>query len=84
MDELIINDNDIKKQLKALKIDTASGPDNMIPRVLIEIQNEIVQPLSKIFSFSLQYSDLPADWRDALVIPIFKKGSKREAGTIDL
>ena len=52
----------------------------MIPRVLIEIQNEIVQPLSKIFSFSLQYSDLPADWRDALVIPIFKKGSKREAG----
>ena len=80
MDELIINDNDIKKQLKALKRDTASGPDNMIPRVLIEIQNEIVQPLSKIFSFSLQYSDLPADWRDALVIPIFKKGSKREAG----
>ena len=77
MNKVEITDEDVKKQPSALRQDKASGPDNMIARVLLEIRDEILRPLSKIFECSVQESKLP---RDALVIPIFKKGSKKEAG----
>ena len=77
MNKVEITDEDVKKQLSALRQDKATGPDNMIARVLLEIRDEILRPLSKIFECSVQESKLP---REALVIPIFKKGSKKEAG----
>ena len=79
MPEINITQEKIMDKLKLLKPDRAAGPDKMIPRILIEVKAEIVSPLHKIFNVSLHEGRLPDDWKDADVIPIFKKGSKKEA-----
>ena len=43
----------------------ACGPDD-IP----------VEPITKLFTMSLQSEFLPSDWRQANVTPVFKRGNK--------
>ena len=63
-----------------LKKDSAPGPDGIPNRVIVETINEMAFPLSILFSRSMEQSKIPEDWRDAVVTPIFKKGSKSEPG----
>ena len=48
--------------------------------MLSECADQLAVPLFKIFSKSLQDSTLPMDWKQSRITPIFKKGSKKEAG----
>ncbi|XP_073532281.1 general transcription factor IIH subunit 3 isoform X2 [Phyllobates terribilis] len=56
------------------------GPDELHPRVLKEIIEEILEPLSIIFENSWRTGEVPEDWRRANVVPIFKKGKKVDPG----
>lgn len=66
----------ISKLLSQLKPDKAPGPDNITARVLKELHKEIAPILTTIFQISLTQGKLPKQWKEANVIPIFKKGSK--------
>ena len=68
--ELILN------KLKKIKINKSPGPDQIHPRVLNEISNEICTPLQIIFQVSLETKTLPDQWKHAQVAAIFKKGAK--------
>ena len=47
----------------------------MIPaRVMKECASSVASPLAEIFRRSLQTDDVPADWKDANISPVFKKG----------
>jgi hypothetical protein len=48
--------------------------------MLKELVDEIAPALVIIFQRSLQYGEVPEDWKTANVTPIFKKGSKAERG----
>jgi hypothetical protein len=74
MDDIIISEEGVKKLLKNLNPNKASGPDGISPHVLKELAEEIAPILTTLFQSSLSTGDLPADWKDALVTPIFKKG----------
>ena len=50
------------------------GPDEIHPRVLRELAEEIAEPLSIIYQRSLLTGEVPEDWRLANVTPIYKKG----------
>ena len=80
MEELLIDENDVKIKLNKLKIDKSPGPDTLHPRILYEVRDEIAYPLSIIFNESLQKSKLPEEWKTADVIALHKKGSKIEMG----
>jgi len=67
---------DVIKKIRNLKTDGAAGPDGFGPRVLQELQQEIAPALAAIFTKSMEEGVVPADWRDANVTPIFKKGAK--------
>ena len=69
----------IAKKLQNLKPDKAAGPDNIFPRILIECQYELLTPLYLLFKESLKTGKIPQQWKDATVVAIFKKGSKRLA-----
>ena len=43
-------------------------------------REELLEPLSIIFNLSLTSGIVPADWKHAIVTPIFKKGTKGEPG----
>ncbi|XP_009955258.1 PREDICTED: bromodomain adjacent to zinc finger domain protein 2B-like [Leptosomus discolor] len=56
------------------------GPDGINPRVLQELADIIVGPLSIIFQWPWESGEVPVDWKLANVVPVFKKGKKEEPG----
>jgi len=45
-------------------------------RVLFEVRNEIVAPLTRLFKLSIETATLPHDWRISEITVINKNGSK--------
>ena len=73
---------DVVKKLHQLKPDKSPGIDQVHPYVLKECSEEMAVPLLKIFRKSLEEDRIPEDWKMARVSPIFKKGSKNQAGQL--
>ena len=61
-----------------LKLDSgkSSGPDGLHPRILSALAEKIAEPLSVLFSMPLNQSKCPRDWKDAIISPVFKTGSR--------
>ena len=62
-----------------LKKFKSTGPDKVYPRVLKECKEIISEPLASVFRKSLDTGEVPLMWRQANVVPIFKKGDKTVA-----
>ena len=75
-----IKDEDIAKCIDKLKIQKTPGPDQISPRVVKKLKNEIIEPLKIIFNKALTTGQAPEKWKLANVTPIFKKkGMKKMA-----
>ena len=68
----------VLKKLQKLKPNKSPGVDNIYPVVLKHTAASIAQPLSHIFQESLNKNEIPSDWRNANVTPIYKKGPKHQ------
>ena len=64
------------KLLHNIKVDKAAGPDELPNRVLQECASEITPAVTAIFQKSVDSGELPEDWRDANVAPVYKKGDR--------
>ena len=80
MDTIQISTDDITKRLANLNINKSSSPDNLHPRILYEVRNEISYPLKLIFECSFRNKQLPENWKSANISAIFKKGKRSEVG----
>ena len=78
MPQIDISTPGVKKLLDNLKPYKASGPNSIPPMVSKELSNEIAPILQIIFQISLTAGQLPDDWKEANVAPIFKKGDKHK------
>ena len=76
LDKVNINIHGVKKLISNLKPGKAPGPDNISPRILKELANELAPALTIIFQSSVNTGTLPADWKTAHVTPVFKKGEQ--------
>ena len=79
LDNINITLNGITKLLKDLKPNKSPGPDNLGPRLLKELAEDIAPLLLMIFHKSLATGEVPDDWRTANVTAAFKKGQKYQA-----
>ena len=68
----------IFKLLEKLKVDKSPGPDGIHNRVLFEINNQIGKVLLILFQKSFQSDQLPKEWKEANIVPIYKKGKKSD------
>ncbi|KAG1684579.1 hypothetical protein GQR58_009384 [Nymphon striatum] len=80
MDPISFNTKGIKKLLKDLDIKKANGPDNLPTILLKETANEIAEVVSFLYNQSYGSGQLPQDWCNANVVPVFKKGAKHDPG----
>jgi len=71
-----ITEDHVRKCMTKLRADKSPGSDDISPRLLIPIAEEIVVPLTIIFNKLLESGSVPEDWRTANVRPIYEKGKR--------
>ncbi len=71
---------DVIKLIKSLKSKSSSSTDLITNKLVKELQLELAQPLKRIINFSIQSGRFPEEWKKAKIVPIFKKGERRELG----
>ena len=76
MPKVIFTEVEVKKQLCNLKIGKSPGPDLLHPRIIHELRDVLVSPLTTLFTQSMNQGILPNDWKMSTVTPVFKKGRK--------
>ncbi|KAK4811010.1 hypothetical protein QYF61_015714 [Mycteria americana] len=76
----IIQGEIVSDLLHHLDTHKSMGPDEIHLRVLKELADVLIKPLSIIYQQSWLTGEVPADWRLANVTPIYKKGWKEDPG----
>jgi hypothetical protein len=78
LDDVQFDEEAVVKKIQQLKIASAPGPDGIGSLLLKELAEQIKRPLTAIYRTSILSGDVPEDWRQANVTPIYKKGSKAD------
>ena len=76
MDNIQVNCNGVIKLLRNLKPYKATGPDGIPAKLLKETAEQIAPAITLLFQASLNQGCVPSTWKEAHVVPVFKKGSR--------
>ena len=66
-----------------MKDNKSPGVDGIPPKQEMETVEQINIPLAKVFNWSLNEGVVPLEWKEANIIPLFKKGSRNKIETTD-
>ena len=69
----------VTKKMKAMKDNKSPGVDGISPKLLMETVLQISIPLARVFNLSLKEGVAPFEWKEANIIPLFKKGSRNKS-----
>ena len=78
LNDICIGREMVRKEIDKLKKTKSPGPDDIFPRILKECKEQLDEPIARIFRNSLDTGTVHRLWRQANVVPIFKKGDKAE------
>ena len=70
----------VEKLLLNLDSQSSPGPDELHPLILKKLASIIARPVAELFRRSFTEGRLPADWKLAIIKPLFKGGKKSEPG----
>ena len=76
MPHINIKTDGVEKLLNNLDPSKTTGPDEIPAHILKEYANEFAPLLAPFYNTSLSRGEVPSDWRQANVIPFFKKDEK--------
>ena len=73
---MFMTPKNIEECLKSIKVKNCEGHDRIPQRILVDGVDQLVKPLTTLFSMIYSQNKLPQQWLVAKVNPIFKKGNK--------
>jgi hypothetical protein len=74
--DIKISEKGVEKALNRLSPSKATGPDKVPVRILKETANTITPILTTNYQQSINTGQIPEDWKNANIVPIFKKGDR--------
>ena len=80
LSDMVVDEERVKEVIDGMRENAAPGPDGIQPILLKILREEVATPLTILFRKSIDVGRIPDEWREANVIPIFKKGSRAEPG----
>ena len=69
----------VAMKIRDMKDNKSPGVDGIPPKLLLEIVDQISIPLATVFNLSLEEGVVPLEWKEANIIPLFKKGSRNKS-----
>ena len=79
MPNIAVDWKGVHKLLMNLKTKKATGLDESPAFILKSAATELAPALAMLFQLSLDLGEVPQDWREAYVVPLFKKGDRHQA-----
>jgi len=76
LSSIIVEVEETMDIIRSLNINKASGPDGISCRMLKETAYSIAPSLTRLIQLSLSTNEFPECWKEANVLPIFKKGDR--------
>ena len=70
LEDAEITEERVRGAIDEMKEDSAAGPDGIPPRIIKELKEELILPLTILFQKSMDEGRIPDDWRLANVTPI--------------
>ena len=77
--QLVITPEVVVSQINNMKQNKSPGVDGISPKILKETVEKMCTPLAHVFNMSLQKGIVPFEWKEANIIPLFKKGSRNKS-----
>ena len=76
MPNIIINNEGVLNLLNKLQLGKAAGADSIPSNLLKICSNQLAPVFTLLFQASLNQGKIPEDWKQALIVPIYKKGDR--------
>ena len=76
--ELEIMQEEVRRGVRRLKVRKAAGICGIMPEMLRAGGEMVVQWLTGLFNMVWRVGRAPGDWKNAVIVPIHKKGSRME------
>ena len=77
--QLIVTPEMVVTKIKAMKDNKSRGVDGIPAQLLMETVEHISVPLARVLNLSLKEIVAPFEWKEANIIPLFKKGSRNKS-----
>ena len=77
--QLVVTPEVVASKINNMKENKSPGVDGLSPKILKETVEQISKPLAHVFNMSLQEGIVPVEWKEANIIPLFKKGSRNKS-----
>ena len=77
--QLVITPEVLANKINNMKDNKSPGVDGIAPKILKETVEQISKPLAHVFNMSLREGSVPLEWKEANIIPLFKKGSRNKS-----
>ena len=75
--QLVVTPEVAATKIKDMKENKSPGVDGISPKILKETVKQISTLLAHVFNMSLREGIVPSEWKEANIIPLFKKRFKK-------